>query len=238
MGKDEQKEEREVLDSIFPDEIQDISDTEYRISITLDVASDDDDSKSEPPTLILQVRYPDAYPDEAPSLDLSSPPNAAKHAHLDLQTDKSRLLSTLQPSIDENLGIAMIFTLVSTLKDAAELLITERRDAIAAQREVEIRAAEAEENRKFQGTQVTRDRFLAWREGFRGEVREEEERRRREEGEAEEKRRRGKGAGGEEKRLTGRQLWERGLVGKGEEDEAEEGQDALAGMESLKVGGE
>ncbi|KAF2234892.1 RWD-domain-containing protein [Viridothelium virens] len=238
MGIDEQKEEREVLDSIFPDEIQDISETEYRISITLDVASDDDDSESRPPTLILQVRYPDAYPDEAPYLDLSTPPNAPKHPHLDLQSDKPRLLSALQPSIDENLGIAMIFTLVSTLKDSAELLITERRDAIAAQREVESRAAEAEENRKFQGTQVTRDRFLEWRERFRGEVREEEERRRREESEVEEKRRKGKGAGGEEKRLTGRQLWERGLVGKGEEDEVEEGQDALAGMEGLKVGGE
>lgn len=65
MGKDEQKEEREVLDSIFPDEITgrqyrdlfnlsgpvlitvDISDTSYRISIALDVTQQDGDD-SEP----------------------------------------------------------------------------------------------------------------------------------------------------------------------------------------------
>jgi hypothetical protein len=68
MGVDEQKEEREVLDSIFPDEIAgekpgrppcshkgssethtDISETEYRISIKLEVPSEAD-GESEPRT--------------------------------------------------------------------------------------------------------------------------------------------------------------------------------------------
>ncbi|KAI9674915.1 MAG: hypothetical protein M1822_009018 [Bathelium mastoideum] len=232
MGRDEQKEEREVLDSIFPDEIQDISDTEYRISIALDVTSNDEDSQ--PPTLILQVRYPDAYPDEAPYLDIHAPPNAPKHAHLDVQEDKARLLDALQPSIEESLGIAMVFTLVSTLKDAAELLIAERQRAVEAERDVAAKQAEEEENRKFHGTVVTRDRFLAWRDRFRAEM-EEAERRRREEAEAEEKKRRGKA---EEKRLTGRQLWEKGLAGKGEDEEGggEESEETLVEMENLKVG--
>jgi len=43
MGIEEQKEEREVLDSIFPEEIQDVSDTEFRISIQLEVTNDEDD---------------------------------------------------------------------------------------------------------------------------------------------------------------------------------------------------
>lgn len=126
----------------------------------------------------------------------------------------------------------MIFTLVSTLKDAAELLIEERKNAVEAEREVEIRKAEEEENRKFQGTAVTRENFLEWRKRFRKEM-EEAEIRRREEAEAEDKKKRGKV---EEKKLTGRQLWERGLVAKGEEDEGEEGEDGLVGMEKLKVG--
>lgn len=69
MGRDEQKEEREVLDSIFPEEITgsssqlspmqnpayfadfaaDISETEYRISILLDVTNAEGDD-SEPRT--------------------------------------------------------------------------------------------------------------------------------------------------------------------------------------------
>ncbi|KAI9690697.1 MAG: hypothetical protein M1820_009901 [Bogoriella megaspora] len=227
MGRDEQKEEREVLDSIFPDEITDISDAEYRVSIVLDVPEDDESSN--PPTIVLQVRYPEAYPDEAPYLDLSTPPNAPKHAYLNIQEDKARLLDSLSDTITENLGMAMIFALVSNLKDSAELLITERRNAIETQREVEQAKAEEEENRKFQGQLVTREKFLQWRETFRKEM-DEEERRKKEEAEVEEKKKRVKV---EEKRLTGRQLWERGLVAKGEEEE--EGEDALEGMERLKV---
>lgn len=44
MGKDEQVEEREVLDSIFPEEITDISNASYRISIALDFAQEDEDA--------------------------------------------------------------------------------------------------------------------------------------------------------------------------------------------------
>ena len=127
----------------------------------------------------------------------------------------------------------MIFTLVSTLKDAAELLIEERKNALETEREVENQKAEEEENRKFQGTQVTRENFLEWRKRFRKEM-EDAERRKREEAEADDKKKRVKV---EEKKLTGRQLWERGLAGKAEEDEAEEGEDGLVGMEKLKVGG-
>ena len=185
-----------MLDSIFPDEIQDISDKEYRITIPLDVKSNADDT-IDAPTIILNVRYPEAYPDEAPFLDVTQPPNAPKHAHLDIQEDKARLLDALQPTIEETLGMAMVFSLVSTLKDAAELLISERQQAAQALRDVEAQKAEEEENRK--------------------------------------KKKRGGRA--EEKKLTGRQLWQQGLVGKVMEEEDEEGEDAIEGMRELKVDG-
>ena len=75
MGREEQQEEREVLDSIFPEEILDISETEYRITIKLE-ASQESGEESEDPTIILNVRYPEAYPDVAPILDITQPPNA------------------------------------------------------------------------------------------------------------------------------------------------------------------
>ena len=69
MGREEQIEEREVLDSIFPDEITgqsslfldvpvliyilDISETSYRVSIALDVPGQDEDS--EPGTCALPI---------------------------------------------------------------------------------------------------------------------------------------------------------------------------------------
>ncbi|KAK3725106.1 Protein gir2 [Vermiconidia calcicola] len=233
MGKDEQKEEREVLDSIFPDEIQDISDTEYRISISLDVSDpSEEEEERPPPVIILNVRYPDAYPDEPPALDITQPPNAAKHQHLDIQEDKARLLDSLQPMIEESMGMAMVFTLVSTLKDAAELLIAERQQAVQAVKDVEKQMAEDEENRKFEGEKVTRDSFLAWHEKFKLEMAEEKARKVTEQ-EAEEKKKRGKT---EEKKLTGKQLWVQGLAGNVIEED-EEGEDAITGMRDLKVEG-
>ncbi|EEQ90460.1 hypothetical protein RJZ56_006816 [Blastomyces dermatitidis] len=215
MGIEDQQEERETLKSIFPDEITDISDTAYRISITLDVTSQGDDDQ-EPPVLILQVSYPPQYPDVAPDLDLSAPPNAPKHPHFDIQEDRARLLESLQSTIEENMGMAMIFTIVDMLKEGAELLISERQAAIQALKEMESAKAEEEENRKFHGTAVTRESFLEWRDRFRKEM-EELERRKQEEKEADEKKK--KVAGKDEKKLTGKELWERGLAGKVDYDE-------------------
>ncbi|KAK8095379.1 RWD domain-containing protein [Apiospora kogelbergensis] len=207
MGREEQVEEREVLDSIFPEEITDISETEYRISVLLDLPPDDEDT-DEPPTVILHVKYPDAYPDEAPQLDLSPEQNE---------------------TIQENLGMAMVFTLVTTLKEKAEQLILDRRAEKARAHEEVLLAAEREENKKFHGTPVTRETFIKWREGFMKEM-EDEAARQEEERLAELKKARGK----EEKKLTGKQLWERGLAGKVDEGDDEEG--GLAeGVESLKV---
>lgn len=179
-------------------------------------------------TIILNVRYTPNYPDEAPDLDITQPPNAPKHPYLDIHEDKATLLSSLSETITDNLGMQMIFTLVTTLKDIAELQISERQQAKQVLKEMEAQKAEEEENRKFQGEAVTRESFLSWREKFRREQAE-EEMRKKEEAEAEDKK---KGGKKEEKKLTGKELWLQGLVGKGEE---EEGIDALEGMEKLKI---
>ncbi|GAB1192178.1 hypothetical protein APSETT444_001363 [Aspergillus pseudonomiae] len=231
MGREDQIEEREVLDSIFPEEITDLSDTSYRISIVLD-APDNDVEEAEQPVLLLQVSYPADYPDVAPELELSAPPNAPRHPRLDVQEDRDQLLESLQPTIEENLGMAMVFTLVSALKENAEQLMSERVNAVHAEKEKEAAKAEEEENRKFHGTAVTRETFLEWLEKFKAEM-EEEEKRQREEKEAEDKKANKKTPGKEEKKMTGRQLWEGGFAGKGDFDE--EGEDALPAVEKMKL---
>ncbi|KAJ8105222.1 hypothetical protein OPT61_g10310 [Boeremia exigua] len=231
MGVEDQQEEREVLESIFPDEITDVSETEFRVSIVLDVTPGEEDPKDlEGPTIILNVQYPPAYPDEAPRLDLTQPPNAPKHPYLDIQDDKQRLLDALSETIEENLGMAMIFTLVTVLKDAAELLISERQNAKQALADMAAAKAEEEENRKFQGQAVTRESFLKWREEFRIEM-EEKKRVADEEREAEDRK---KKVVKEERKLTGKELWQQGLVGKGDDEGEDEGDD-LQAMKDLKV---
>ncbi|KAJ5679434.1 hypothetical protein N7462_007678 [Penicillium macrosclerotiorum] len=228
MGREDQIEEREVLDSIFPDEIIDISETSYKISIPLD-PPDGSSEPEEQPVIFLEVSYPETYPDVAPELQISAPPNAPKHPLLELPQDDDVLLSALESTIEENLGMAMVFSLVSALKEAGENLMSERVKAEEEKKAQVARKAEEEENRKFQGTPVNRETFEAWLSQFQKEIQEEEQRQI-EEKEAEDKK---KKTAKEEKKLTGRQLWERGLAGKGDDDE--EGEDAMPAVEKLKV---
>ncbi|KAI0478691.1 RWD-domain-containing protein [Xylariaceae sp. FL0804] len=228
MGREEQAEEREVLDSIFPDEITNISDTEFRIAVTVNPPeAEDEDAEAAaapPPTLFLHVRYPAGYPDEAPELDLSAPAGAPPHPRLSLAADKAALLAALDEPVRENLGMAMVFTLVAALGEAAEGLMAERRGRAAAAREEVRLAAEREENAKFHGEAVTPASFRAWRDAF---VREMAELAAAEELRAQQEAAGGRGgskggAGKDEKKLTGRQLWERGLAGRVDEGDDDE----------------
>lgn len=181
--------------------------------------------------MLLQVKYPDAYPEEAPILDLLSPPNTPMHSFFSISSDKQQLLDGLVETIEENLGMAMIFTLVSTLKENAEQLISERQAATRHEHEQKLLVAEEEENKKFHGTPVTPETFKAWREIFRKEMEELKIKEDEADEAAERKRNRGKDT---VIQLTGKQLWERGMVGKTEEDE-EYGSLPVEGVEKLKV---
>lgn len=180
--------------------------------------------------MLLTVRYPEEYPDKAPLLELAAPQNSTPHQYLNVAEDKDQLLQGLESTIEENLGMAMVFTLVSAVKEAAEQLVEDRKQAAARAHEEAILAAEREENKKFHGTPVNRETFLKWREQFLKEM---EEARLKEEEEraAEQKKAKIK----EPVKLTGKQLWERGLATAGQEDGDEDGV-PTEDIQKLKVG--
>lgn len=235
MGREDQIEEIEVLESIFPDEFTKINDNEFRIAIQLDLPDDvvaatrpadaDPDAEVDPPVMMLHVTYPDAYPDKAPNLELAAPPQQhAQHPLFSVADDKDALLAGVAATVEENMGMAMVFTIVSALKDAAEQLILERHKAAVQAKEEALLAAEREENKKFHGTAVTPASFRAWQTAFLQEMA--EARKRDEERQAAElaKKTRGGAGGGallnkDGSKLTGRQLWEQGLVGKTDDDD-------------------
>lgn len=193
----------------------------------MDIEGDEPDAPQ--PAMVLTVRYPEDYPDKAPHLDLSTDDGSERHPLFNVADDKAALLEALGPVIEENMGMAMVFTLVTTLKEEAEQLVARRKaDVARAHEEVQL-AAEREENKKFHGTPVTRETFLSWREGFMKEM---EEHRVREEEEkaAEMKKARIK----DPTKMTGRQLWESGLA-KGEEVDEGEDEGPAQEMEKLKV---
>jgi hypothetical protein len=208
----------------------DISQTEFRISIALDVApANNADEENDSPTIILAVQFPESYPDEAPLLDIFAPSNAPQHPLLRVGDDKAHLLAALTVTIEENLGMAMIFTIVSTLKEAAEALIAERKAAVNADREAQAEARELEENKKFHGTAVTPETFAEWRLKFQEEMEAARQREEEEEIMAEKKKNRGKEA---VVGLTGRQLWERGMAGKMDESDED---DTIPGPEMRRL---
>ena len=225
----------------------DISETSYKVFIALDVLNHNEDDESgthrilcciqhrslyylTTASIYLTVSYPPDYPDIPPDLSLSFHSNT----YLRFPEDGPLLLSSLEETITESLGQAMIFTLISTLKENTENLIAERQKAVQAEEDKERAKAEEVENAKFHGTAVTRESFLAWRKKFLEELEKIDEDRRKDEEEHMGKK---EMARSKEVKLTGKQLWEQGLVGKVDEDEGDgEGErDGLDGMERLKV---
>ncbi|KAK6531418.1 hypothetical protein TWF281_008223 [Arthrobotrys megalospora] len=234
---EEQEQELEVLESIYPDELTKISDTEFSIRLALEEPDVDIDAEGyEAPIVILRVTYTPDYPNVAPDLSISL--DSPSTHPLTFPDDEPPLVSALDTAVEENMGMAMVFTLATTLKEAAESILRDRADEARRIREEAARIEEEKEMEKFRGELVTKEVFEKWRLAFIQEMKEKKEREEREKEEAEAKGRRsgnvsGVGAGG--KKLTGRELFEKGLVGGMDEDEDEDGEEATPDVGKLEI---
>ncbi|KAK7014883.1 RWD-domain-containing protein [Favolaschia claudopus] len=200
MSSDVLLEEFEVLESIYPSELTKISDT----IIQIDVEPEDTEDGVDPLKLTLEVQYPPEYPDVLPNLSLHA---IEGEGEID-DSERDSLLKDLQTMGEENVGIAMTFTLVSHLREQLSVLVKTRAELKRKEEmEKERLAIEAEEART-RGTPVTPESFRAWKIKFDREqalarkTREEEKLRALTPKEREENKR----IGG---RLSGRQLFER-----------------------------
>ncbi|KAI0065352.1 RWD-domain-containing protein [Artomyces pyxidatus] len=198
MSSDVLLEEFEVLESIYPDEFIKLSERDIRIDVEPDDLEDGEDTLK----LALNVTYTDEYPDALPELSLEAIDGEVEDTEIESLLDSTRTVG------EENLGMAMTFTIVSHLREQLSALIrtrSELRRKRAADEEQ--KALEAEEART-RGTPVTVASFLEWKAKFDKEMavkkaREDDERL--------------KGLSTKEKeeykkigsRLTGRQLFER-----------------------------
>lgn len=197
--------------------------TALRIQLTLDPPPNphnrEDEVYTTHPILLLHLTLPPDYPSIAPEFDISFDPTSPISDALSLPDDKPALVAAVAEVAEENLGMQMIFSLAQTLKEAAELLIEERASAEQAEVDAEKEREEQKEMEKFRGELVTKERYLEWHAKL---VRErEDEKRRQVEKEEEEAKKRGATVA-KEKKLTGRQLFERGIAGAGEEVDGEE----------------
>merc|ERR1719334_802573 len=114
--------------------------------------------------IVLKFTFPDKYPEEAPDIEFEQEDNVGDQ-HLE------ELKQHLSGVAEENLGMAMVFTIVSEviqwLGELNDRLKHEAEEAIRRQKELD----EEEERKKLEGTKVTIESFLAWKAEFDAEIR-------------------------------------------------------------------
>ncbi|ODQ60635.1 hypothetical protein WICANDRAFT_27657 [Wickerhamomyces anomalus NRRL Y-366-8] len=160
--KEEQQQEIEILQSIYPDELEVVSENEYTITLLLDTVSE------RKHRVILHVKYPETYPEDEdndePKLVLIS-----EQVELD-QDDLDEIKSNLMQEAEDQIGIPSVFALASSLKDQAEQVFENKVNAKQKQYDDALLAKEREEQKKFSGTKVTVESFNSWRLKFRAEM--------------------------------------------------------------------
>ncbi|RXN31669.1 RWD domain-containing 1 [Labeo rohita] len=184
---EEQRNELEAIESIYPDSFTVLSEepTSFTITVTSDAGENDETVE-----VTLKFTYVEKYPDEPPLWEIFSQENLE-------DSDAEDVLTLLKQQAEENLGMVMIFTLVTAVQEKLNEII----DQIKSRREEEKlrkeREAEEAEKRAFQGTVVTIENFLSWKAKFEQEMAELKKKRQKEDDQS------GKG------KLTGKQLFER-----------------------------
>lgn len=153
-------EELEVLESIYPTELQRVSERDVRIEAEPDDLADGVEAVK----VTLCVSYPDGYPDVLPNLSLQ-----VEETNFN-ENEVQGLINDLRAVGEENLGMAMTFTLVSHLREQLSKLVQSKADELErVEKEKERIALEAEEART-RGTPVTPESFKVWKTNFDKEL--------------------------------------------------------------------
>ena len=157
--KQEQKDEIEAIESIYSEEIDILGDSPHRFTIPIKTAEYDDEDSDEGMMTLLMFTFPDTYPDLAPEIDVEECEGIDDDV---LEEYKEALMKVAE----ENLGMAMVFTIVSAgiewLGEKNDQLKREAEEEKARLKELE----EEEERKKLEGTKVTIESFLAWKAEF------------------------------------------------------------------------
>ncbi|SCV69495.1 BQ2448_2515 [Microbotryum intermedium] len=183
---EERRSEIEVLESIFADELTSTYCDKvlgWSLSNSVAVISDDklalkvepeEQSPSEPckslrlpsdrDVLSLLITYTPTYPDEIPLIEIE-----AIEGELS-DEENSTLVTGLQFAAEDNLGMAMVYTLASYLKDSLAELVRERKARIAKEEAERHEREEEAATRKMQDTKVTVESFAQWKIKFDKEM--------------------------------------------------------------------
>ncbi|OWZ02662.1 hypothetical protein PHMEG_00025735 [Phytophthora megakarya] len=215
--------EVEALEAIYMDDFTKLSDEPltYQVHVV-----PNQDGEGNFVALLLKASIPETYPDIEPEIEV-----VVKKGLADSQVKEIKQLLTQQ--IQENMGMAMMYTLSEAVReylvennregnDGSEHqemlrrmeLKKKKEEKVEADKLEQANADDEEKRREFHGTPVTVETFAAWKAKFDAEMAGTKKVSLKDESTA---------------KLTGRQLWKTGMVTEDGAEEAEaeaEGEDA------------
>ncbi|KAG2522537.1 hypothetical protein BBO99_00005959 [Phytophthora kernoviae] len=212
--KEEQSMEVEALEAIYMDDFTKLSDDPLSFQVRV---VPNQDGKNNFVAMTLKVDIPATYPDVEPTLEIILNKGLSDRQHKEMK-------ELLTQQIEENMGMAMMYTLCEAVReylvennregnDGSEHQEMLRRmetrkkkeDKVEAEKEEEA-MARSQEKRVFHGTPVTVETFAVWKEKFEAEMQTTPKTSVKDEASA---------------KLTGRQLWNKGMVTEDSAVEAE-----------------
>lgn len=157
--KEEQNGEIEALESIYYGDMEIISVEPYH-KFSVPIKSEEYEPETENGLACsLTFTYTAKYPDEPPVVEISDVENITDE-------DEEKLINHIIEQANENLGMVMVFTLVSAgqewLNVRWEEMRNERDESLLRKQEEE----EEAERKRFEGTRVTVETFMKWKTHF------------------------------------------------------------------------
>ncbi|KAL8599280.1 hypothetical protein ACOMHN_007995 [Nucella lapillus] len=141
--EEEQTNEIEALQSIYPEELEILQDSPHHVFMVKVASQDTDDYLTEDnedtPSRVgctVQFTYTPTYPDEVPLMEVVST-DSLEDQHV------NTVAQFLQDEAERSVGMVMVFTLISALQEKL--------------------------TKRFEGTRVTIESFMAWKAGFDAE---------------------------------------------------------------------
>ncbi|CAD6197855.1 unnamed protein product [Caenorhabditis auriculariae] len=165
--KEQQEEELEALQAIYLEEEISIENNEYpNIQLNISIKSnhaDENDEDDHDLVVTLDFKLSGKYPDEVPEFTMEGLEDEFSEERIE------KVLEKLNEEAEKNVGMPMIFSIVSALQDEVGNLIKERKDASEMVIEQEKQKVDAINQKKFEGNIVTPESFKAWKVKFDNE---------------------------------------------------------------------
>jgi hypothetical protein len=170
---EEQQSEIEALESIYPNEFTLISSDPFVLTISVKSENFDDGQGL---NCLLKFTLPPKYPDEVPEIEIPTGDEEEEEELTNLEEEEVELLrERLVTEAEENTGMAMVFTLVSSALEWLNVRWDDKLKEEEEAKERKLREEEEAEQERFEGTRVTVQTFIAWKTAFNAEMKKKKE---------------------------------------------------------------